>query len=405
MINRKLVIYDYSYENRQTANVQIWLAIPPTTITQKPVRIEFSKPPSEKSELYGQKLAYFDLAPGERISLQMELELISSNLKDFLHEPIKLGLDERAFYLRSGIMSPVNSELQQEARHIAGDAKTDLEKAERLFHYFHTTFQYKYPPKNRGALYFREAGQGDCGEFSFLYTSYMRALGIPCRTVVGSFTKKFGAHVWNEIWLDEYGWLPVDTSMPALLKKPLSLLLVPVQMGTATKKTAYFGNFDGKRIIFSLDADWPLTPDYQDMIREEQKELFVFGREIEFGYQSLDGTAPYMQPIYPHFNDELKSAKVEDLLGMWTIYEKEPTLKSLGLVKKWAFIAFVIMMFISAINAFANIDFIASLPVIEIGYGAAFVGLVAVILRREANWLIYLLTVAVLVIGIQLVLN
>lgn len=405
MNNGKHVIYDYDYENRQASNVQIWLAIPPATTTQKPVKMEFSKSPIEQSELYGQQLAYFDLAPGERIELQVELELIATDLKDFLRNPVKLSEDERTFYLRAGIMSPVNPELQQEAQQIVGDAKGDLEKAERMFQYFHTTFQYKYPPKDRGALYFREAGQGDCGEFSFLYTSYMRSLGIPCRTVVGSFVKKFGAHVWNEIWLDKYGWLPVDTSMPALLKKPLSLLLVPVQMGTATKKSAYFGNFDGKRIIFSLDADWPLTPPYQDMIREEQKALFVFGREIEFGYQSLEGTAPYMQPIYPHFNDEMKSAKVEDLLGMWNIYERDPTLKSLGLIKKSAFIVFVIMMFISAINAFANLDFISRLPVIEIGYGAAFIGLMAMILRREANWLIFLLTFGVLFIGSQLVLN
>lgn len=399
----KSVIYEYRYENRQDSSVQVWLAVPPSTATQKPVETTFSRPALEQTELYGQELAYFDLDPGEKIDLTMELELFPAGIEEFSRNPGKLSDEERDFYLRSGIMSPVNSELRLEAEKIVGNAKDGFEKAERLFHHFHKTFQYKYPPKNRGALYFREAGKGDCGEFSFLYTSYMRSLGIPCRTVVGSFAKKFGAHVWNEIWLDQYGWLPVDTSMPALLKKPLSQIMVPVQMGTATKKTAYFGNFDGKRVVFSLDADWPLTPLYKDTERDQRKELFVFGREIEFGYQSLEGTAPYLQPIYPRFNGDMKPAKVEDMLGMWNIQEKDAKSRSLALVKRWAFTVFVVMMFASALNAFANIDFISRLPVIEIGYGAAFIGLSAMILRKEANWFIILLTLAVLIIEARLV--
>ncbi|MGI2327247.1 transglutaminase-like domain-containing protein [Planococcus sp. YIM B11945] len=404
MIKENSVIYQYRYTNRQSANVQIWLAVPPSTKGQKVKQIKTLTAPLNKSKLYRQELWFYDLEPGESGGFEASLDLAASKLPE--QKPVhELEESERQFYLRSAIMSPATEELAAEARTIIGEAHEDLDIAKRLFEYFLQTFSYKYPPKKRGALFFREAKKGDCGEFSFLYTSYMRSLGIPCRTVVGAFAKKFRPHAWNEVWIEGRGWIQVDTSMPASLKKPISYLTLPLQLGESTNKGDYFGNFDGNRVIFCLDADWPLFPDYHDVLREQPKELFVFGKEIEYGFQSLEGTAPYMQPIYSRFTKDIEPGGMTDLLGRWNIKETDKTRKFLSGIKQYMYYVFFVAMFASAIGALTNAGFLERLPLIEIGYGAAMLGLLAAILRKEANWAVYLVTAATVAIVIQLFLN
>lgn len=77
-----------------------------------------------------------------------------------------------------------------------------------------------FPPKARGVTHFLKDKQGDCGEFSFLYAALCRAIGVPCRVMVGAFAMgKHHAHVWNEVYLPEEGWMPVDVSMAYVVKK------------------------------------------------------------------------------------------------------------------------------------------------------------------------------------------
>jgi transglutaminase-like putative cysteine protease len=402
MQKENTVIYHYRYQNRQKGNVQIWMAVPPATQRQVIRHVDVDRPPIKKSALYGQQLWFYDLAPGESVNFEAELDLYSASLADKKRAESALSEDERSYYLRSGLMSPVNGELKKEAQDLAGGANSDLETAKRLFKHLHHRYIYKYPPKKRGAVHFREAGKGDCGEFSFLYTSYMRSLGIPCRTVVGAFLKKFNPHVWNEVWIDEIGWLPVDTSLPAALKKPLNHILFPLQMGERTKKDSFFGHFEGKRVIFSLDSDWPLDPAYQDNRRNQPKDLFVFGKELDYGFESLEGNAPYLQPIYTRFQKDVEPKKMVDLLGTWAIKETDKTKHALSILKQYMYYVFFIAMFASAFGRLANIGFLERLPLSEIGYGAAMAGLLAAILRKEANWAVYLLAAATFAIGIRL---
>jgi hypothetical protein len=58
---------------------------------------------------------------------------------------------------------------------------------------------------------------GECGGHSFLLASFCRAVGIPARVVWGgmympNFGGAFGQHAWNEIYMGEAGWIPVDAT-------------------------------------------------------------------------------------------------------------------------------------------------------------------------------------------------
>ncbi|OGD27894.1 MAG: hypothetical protein A2Y56_12565 [Candidatus Aminicenantes bacterium RBG_13_63_10] len=56
---------------------------------------------------------------------------------------------------------------------------------------------------------------GDCGGHSFLMAAFCRSLGIPARVVWGCVHtgKSFGQHGWNEVYMGEVGWIPLDTTM------------------------------------------------------------------------------------------------------------------------------------------------------------------------------------------------
>jgi transglutaminase-like putative cysteine protease len=56
---------------------------------------------------------------------------------------------------------------------------------------------------------------GECGAHSLLLASFCRAVGIPARVVWGCMYVSgghFGQHAWNEIYMGEAGWIPVDAT-------------------------------------------------------------------------------------------------------------------------------------------------------------------------------------------------
>ncbi|MCF7859516.1 MAG: hypothetical protein K9N07_09400 [Candidatus Cloacimonetes bacterium] len=58
---------------------------------------------------------------------------------------------------------------------------------------------------------------GECGAHSMLVTAFCRAVGIPSRVVWGAMYipnngGSFGQHGWNEIYMGEAGWIPVDAT-------------------------------------------------------------------------------------------------------------------------------------------------------------------------------------------------
>ena len=61
-------------------------------------------------------------------------------------------------------------------------------------------------------------GTGSCSEYSFSYIALCRAAGIPARYVGSLVVRGDDAsyddvfHRWNEIYLANYGWVPVDAN-------------------------------------------------------------------------------------------------------------------------------------------------------------------------------------------------
>lgn len=99
------------------------------------------------------------------------------------------------------------------------------------------------------ALETLQRGDGSCGAQSMLLAALCRASGIPARVVWGcvytpAYGGSFGHHGWNEIYVGEAGWIPVD----ATLHEPDYLDSGHIRIGEL-KTTATVINFREMKIV------------------------------------------------------------------------------------------------------------------------------------------------------------
>lgn len=90
--------------------------------------------------------------------------------------------------------------------------------------------------------YVLDNGHGDCGQVSLLFITLCRSAGIPARFQSGFMMHpgSWNLHDWAEIWMDGYGWMPVDQSFGG---------------------DHYFGNIDSYRMVVNNDFGRRLEPE------------------------------------------------------------------------------------------------------------------------------------------------
>jgi len=102
------------------------------------------------------------------------------------------------------------------ALEITAGAKDSWEAACRLSRWVAQNISYAIP----GGMTARKTYDlkaGECGAHAMLLAAFCRALGIPARVVWGcmyvpNYGGAFGQHGWNEIYMGQAGWIPVDAT-------------------------------------------------------------------------------------------------------------------------------------------------------------------------------------------------
>jgi hypothetical protein len=125
-------------------------------------------------------------------------------------EEIQENLEETMEY---PIDHPRIRELLSQA---VGDAEEPREQVEALVHFVHHYLEQDYSAEPLTVFDILNEREGDCTEYSLLFTTLARAAGIPARTVsgllyMGDDMQSFGGHAWNEVVLDGH-WVPVDVA-------------------------------------------------------------------------------------------------------------------------------------------------------------------------------------------------
>ncbi len=107
--------------------------------------------------------------------------------------------------------------LVEKAREITKGSRDCWEAARRLSRWVGENIEGAIPGGGtaRGTY---DARSGECGGHSFLLAAFCRAVGIPARVVWGCMYSPsgggaFGQHAWNEIFMGEAGWIPVDSTI------------------------------------------------------------------------------------------------------------------------------------------------------------------------------------------------
>ncbi|HPZ10673.1 MAG TPA: transglutaminase domain-containing protein, partial [Candidatus Eremiobacteraeota bacterium] len=88
---------------------------------------------------------------------------------------------------------------------------------------------------------------GICWSKARLFCALCKAAGIPARLVVAN-----GPYVWSEVWINEMGWIPVETSLPVYDYGAANRLAFPkVFLDTRIPVSSISGNDDDTKSI-----DW-----------------------------------------------------------------------------------------------------------------------------------------------------
>ena len=144
---------------------------------------------------------------------------------------------ELEHFLRPTKLMPTDGIVKETATQITASAKSDLEKARAIYEWIvENTFR---NPKTRGCgtgdirfmLETKDLG-GKCADLNALYVGLARSVGLPARDVYGLRVAKSelgykslgpstenvtkAQHCRAEVYLKEYGWVPVD---PADVRK------------------------------------------------------------------------------------------------------------------------------------------------------------------------------------------
>ncbi len=151
-------------------------------------------------------------------------------------KPVPLDPIERALYTRATKLVPIDGIVRETALGIVKGASSDLDKARRIYDWIcDNTFR---DPDVLGcgigdirSMLVTRNLSGKCADLNALYVGLARALGLPARDVYGIRVaeSRFGyrslgksgdvskaQHCRAEVWLNDFGWVPVD---PADVRK------------------------------------------------------------------------------------------------------------------------------------------------------------------------------------------
>lgn len=259
--------------------LKVWLPLPLTTAAQQNVKIislyprKYIKYPLKLDGDIG--IAYMEI-PLEEIKKDLEIGMkfkLTHFEERFKVDPEKIGEYDKKSplykrYTASDQNIAVTPAIRKKAKELAGKETNPYKIAKIFFDHIVWDLDYSFTPhgalvalKIPESVFVQEHGYGDCGAQSMYFAALCRAVGIPARAPGGyqlfplSKTGS-GTHFWAQIYLPNYGWFPVDTSVGQLGK---------YMVGLSEKKQHdfvdyFYGNMDPFRYLIQQDVDIPFIP-------------------------------------------------------------------------------------------------------------------------------------------------
>lgn len=238
IISRELVYESTRKTQLPSGFVEIFIGDTNFVQYQKDNEIVITPTPDEvREDEYGNRYAYFDLSglyPGEKFKVTIKRDVeIEKFIVDIPARTDSLVNEENKIYLQPAKrIDSDEPEIIAKAKEITEGLSTDYKKAQAIFEYVNVNMSYDVSDAyaNKGALSAFESMKGVCEEFTTLFVTFCRAVDIPTRAVEGYkieniysgdeisgdaiiIDRNLENHVWAEIYLDGFGWVPVEPTI------------------------------------------------------------------------------------------------------------------------------------------------------------------------------------------------
>ena len=180
------------------------------------------------------------------------------------------------------------------SRQVVGDEKNPYRIAEKLFAAVDLSpwaGAREYSTISNLSDYTLRAGHGDCGQQTLLLMTLLRLNGIPTRWQSGwvySDDDYDNMHDWAQLYLEPYGWVPMDVTFGRL------------SSGDAQIDSFYLGGLDAYRIAFNDDFSQPFVPAKQyarsDTVDSQRGEVEWRGGNLYYDQWDYEFKAQVLSP-------------------------------------------------------------------------------------------------------------
>ncbi|MEX1138136.1 MAG: transglutaminase-like domain-containing protein [Bacteroidota bacterium] len=189
-------------------------------------------------------------------------------------------------FTREGPHVVFTEKIRSLSTQLAGLEPNPLTKAKAFYNWVSETIQYSYALEystiRNISDYCLKKNYGDCGQAALLFITLCRANGIPARWQSGWLTIPGGKtiHDWTEIYINPYGWVPVDPYMGVFAMQYFN---GPIEQRQEIRDF-YFGGLDQYRVAANSDHNQQLNPPKQSM----RSDNVDFQRgEVEYGVTNI----------------------------------------------------------------------------------------------------------------------
>lgn len=208
-------------------NMNVYLALPKNIPTQDILSISYPQEPEGfKEDKWGQKVAHFKVDKLEPLEKSASVMKVKAKIYDVAYNifPEKAGTlkdipDKLSRFLADDDKYRLNDPaIQKAVKEAVGEEKNTYWVARNIFDYLREKLYYERIGGWDIAPIILNRGSGSCSEYTFVYIAMCRAAGLPAR-YAGSVVVRgedasfdFVYHRWVEVYLPNYGWIPVDPS-------------------------------------------------------------------------------------------------------------------------------------------------------------------------------------------------
>lgn len=288
---------------RPGAKVAAWLPFPQAYQQQGDVRLIAGTPEPKAIAPNGSphRTAYFEQTIGDdavppkfRVEFEFVTHASCTSLDPARVEPYDTTSELfKTYTLPRPPHIVFTPEVMELAAEIVGDEANPLEKARQVFRWVSNNIPWcgemEYaiiPSLSAKGL---TARRGDCGVQGMVFITLCRAAGVPARWQSGWQTKpgRENMHDWSEVFIEPWGWLPVDASY-GVLDDP-----------DPRVRDYFCGRMDPYRMIVNLDYARELVPPKTSFRSEpndfQRGEIEIDGHNLYFNewrYRIEVETAP-----------------------------------------------------------------------------------------------------------------